>query len=304
MKSKIILSIFALLVINVSAQYNPQLIDTTKCWSTIDEYTAGGGVPYSFYNKFADDTLIGNINYYKVFTSYDEYMADWELTGFIRENDNKIYLRNLSNDEGLIYDFGAQVDDTIHINNNLSFWAGWQLDVVVSSIDSIYVEPAGEYRKSILVRETALPNPLYETWIEGIGSEAGVLFSGFKIMGATGTIYSLQCFFEDEILIYKNPSHSVCFYPLIGIPTINQIEGYISIFPNPLHTQSTIFLNKPYNENIEIEVRDIHGKLILKFQDIQTNEIILNRSQLSSGVYIITINNKNEIIARKKLLVQ
>ena len=81
-----IIYFIALLVFStVQAQYNPGLTDTTKRWSTIDQYTAGGGIPYSFFNKFSGDTLVGNVAYLKVWTSFDEMMADWELSGFIRE---------------------------------------------------------------------------------------------------------------------------------------------------------------------------------------------------------------------------
>jgi len=41
-----------------TGQYNPQLIDSTKTWSTINEYTAGGGIIYSFWNKFMGDSII------------------------------------------------------------------------------------------------------------------------------------------------------------------------------------------------------------------------------------------------------
>lgn len=303
MKRILLFPFLLIFTFNLFGQYNSQLIDTTKHWSTVDEYTAGGGIPYSFYNKFSEDTLIGNVNYYKVYSSYDEFMTEWELTGFIRDNNDKVYLRNLNNDEGLIYDFGAQIDDTIHINNNLSWWSGWQLDVVVSGIDSIYIEPAGEYRKSILVREAAFPNPLYETWIEGIGSEAGVLFSGFKIMGATGTVYSLQCYFENQEIIYKNPFHSICFYPTVGTPEINQLKNNIQLFPNPVKGISHLIIDDPNHNSLTIRIYNSTGIFIEQHKVVSPTRIKINSNNYPKGMYFYQVFESNKLIINEKFIV-
>ncbi len=55
-------------------------------------------------------------------------MEDWELYGYIREEDNKYYQRNLVGEEGLVYDFNVNVGDTLELNNPMGFTS---LEVVV-----------------------------------------------------------------------------------------------------------------------------------------------------------------------------
>ena len=42
-----------------------------------------------------------------------------------------------------------------------------------------------------------------ETWIEGIGSEYGLLGTGSRFL--VGGAYDLLCYYEEEYLVWQNP---------------------------------------------------------------------------------------------------
>ena len=90
MKKFIIASVLLGVIIQAQSQYNTQLIDPNKTWSIADQPWPGcGGVLYSFYIKLQEDTTINALNYTKIYQAFDEFMTEWELYGFIRQQENK-----------------------------------------------------------------------------------------------------------------------------------------------------------------------------------------------------------------------
>ena len=301
MKRRILLSILILLVINVSAQYNPQLIDTTKHWSIADQPCPGcGGILYSYYIKFQGDTLINSTVYTKVLKSYDEFMEDWELYALIREEDNKYYLRNLVNEEGLIYDFNVNTGDTVTINNPFGFMP---LEASIINIDSVFIEPANEYRKRIILFEYENFGS-EEIWIEGIGSLAGITESGWDISVLTGGHdYTLLCYYEEEELMYKDYLFLTCFYPIVGIHSHNHIEMNVSIAPNPVTDISYIKLENPCSEKLTIKIFNANGYLVKNHQIESSTKYKIDASTYSKGVYFYQVIKENQQIFNSKFIV-
>ena len=76
------------------------------------------------------------------------------------------------------------------------------------------------------------------------------------------------------------------------------ISSNIHIFPNP--TSRELFINGlPANENVDIEIFDIHGHLILKTFVTESNRIVLPSRLNSTRTYIVHIKGKNFIEIRK-----
>jgi hypothetical protein len=303
MKRLIILVIFLSTTINLFAQSNLQIVDPAKRWSYMEwqPWSPPPFVKFPFYIKFSGDTIINQSEYLKIWETNEEDSTYWYQKGFIRSDSNgDVYLRDMINNEGLAYKFDVVPGDTFSISNPFHFY---NFIAEVDEVDQVFIEPANEYRKRIKIIDYEGNSwGEEEYWIEGVGSLAGIITSGFHLYSLTGGVDDALCQWQNNSLVYSNPGFNFCFNTV----STNEIKATepATIFPNPLLTHSTISLNIPYNKNMKIEILDIHGKLIQKFQDIQTNKIILNRSQFSKGVYIISILNDNEIIARKKLLVQ
>jgi hypothetical protein len=301
MKRIIYSIVFLFIVFNLFAQDNLQLIDTSKMWSTLSYSSWMPSMHMTRYNKFLGDTLINQTEYMKVWEATDEGYSNWILKGFIREDTNgNILLRTLYDEEGLIYKFNVNSGDNLTINN--PFYCT-PCPTTVLDVDSVFIELSNEWRKRITLAPIN-PYGSEEYWIEGIGSLAGILHSSYHILPLTGGGYDLLCYWENESLIYSNPDYNFCYSSTVSSPDISISETGIIIYPNPVVNQSRISINFPNKKNIKIEIRDIWGKLIKRFQVNSSNEIILNRSQFNSGLYIISINDENKIIAQKKLIVQ
>lgn len=161
---------------------------------------------------FGNDTVINSLTYKKVLDYRGERNESeskaYDL-GFLRETeDNKIYwLVNLFGktlEEILIYDFNAQVNDTID-----NYW-------VVTNIDTVNV--LGVERKRILL--ITCDSQECE-WIQGIGDLSDLLKypskpkCGFNydiaIHTSGGSQYQLNCVESNANLIYKNNESNNCW---------------------------------------------------------------------------------------------
>lgn len=66
------------------------------------------------------------------------------------------------------------------------------------------------------------------------------------------------------------------------------------LFPNPTQNQLTLKLEDANNPNIsEVDVTDFVGKKILELKNLNTPEITINTSQLSNGLYLLSVKSGN-----------
>ena len=300
---KVIISFFTgLCFLSAFAQYNTELIDTTKIWSTVDTYTGGGGIMYSFFTKFSSDTVINNLTYTKFLRAYDEYMTEWELQGFIRQDGNKFFFRNLIGEEGLAYDFNSNVGDTLNINNPFGFYT---FQAIVIEIDSLYIEPANEYRKRIQLEFLEYSYYGIESWIEGIGSNAGLIVSGCKMAQLTGgPTYSLLCYFEDDELIYKNQYFDICYFPLVSVQENPEENLQISINPNPVTTVSNLSIKSGKNKNLPIVIFNTTGEQVEKFIILSPVNIKINSEKYGRGLFFYSVIENSEPVHTGKFIIQ
>lgn len=244
--------------------------------------------------------MINSSNYTKILRSYDEFMEDWELYGFIREEENKYYLRNLAGEEGLAYDFNLNINDTLEINNPFGFIP---IEVTVINIDSVFIEPANEYRKRITLFEYA--NFGYEEqWIEGIGSLAGLTQSGWDMTMLTGgDDYTLLCYYEDSVINFKTELYSLCFYPIVpGLANIQEEEA-INLYPNPVINSSYLEINNPKRQNFTIRIFNSTGSLVKEYQATSQTKIEIHSSNYKKGIYFYQVIENNQQIFNSKFIV-
>jgi len=299
MKKMILIFLLGVFFYPTFSQYNTELIDTTKIWSTVDTYTAGGGIMHSFYNKFGGDTVINSTTYTKVYRAYDEFMDEWELQGFVRQEDNSFYFRNLIDEEGLAYDFDVSVGEILFIDNPFAFYS---FEAEVTEVDSVYIEPANEYRKRIKLHGWS---SIEESWIEGMGSDAGIVMSGCKMGQLTGGgLYSLLCYFEDEELMFKSDSHPLCFYPIVDI-SVNDIEetDYL-ISPNPVIDISHLIIRNPESKNLNVKFFNSFGQLIDQYNSDTSFELEIRSADFSKGVYFYSIFEDNTFLTSDKFIIR
>jgi len=283
------------------SQFNPEIIDTAKIWSSLEYTNFPPWYKKTYYHKFMNDTIINQMNYHKVWESEDENHLYWTHIGYIRSDENNnIFFMNQGNMEGLIYKFDVIQGDTFTMNN--PFIYSYEFTVEVIETDSVFISPLGQYLKRIKLTDPNAPYAFEEFWVEGIGSLAGILWSGMHIHPLTGGLYDLLCQWQNDNLTYSNPDFLFCYNTNVSTSELLGEKPVLSVYPVPLTSQSFISLNSKDINNGILEIRDIFGNLMNKIPIVTNNKILLDRKQFKPGIYIIALFDGEKLITRKKLL--
>jgi acetyl esterase/lipase len=84
----------------------------------------------------------------------------------------------------------------------------------------------------------------------------------------------------------------------VGIQS-NSIDANVSLYPNPAKNIVTINTEKNI---LSIEIYHINGSLILRKEKINNNRFILNKLNLSSGLYIVDVQLEEGVVSRKLII--
>ena len=295
MKSFIsILSVFFSLT--TFSQLDNFIVNAEGLWSNLSIHCVPSGNEYSTYSvKFQDDTIIDGYTYQKIWRCDEENLANWTFYGFIRENENhQVYLKPPDYIEGLIYDFGVNVGDSIQaLNVYLS--SSNILNFVVVQVDSVLL--LDRYRKRISLFEYM--NNKEEIWVEGLGSYSGILNSCNNAYGGLCGGSEALCYKENDNLAYQNPDFETCYYSaLVGLNQTKLTSFKAS--PNP--TKDFITINFPTNSERRVEICDFSGKKVLNNLFFEKN-ILLNLQEVDNGIYIINVFDDKNYYLPYKLIV-
>lgn len=114
-------------------------------------------------------------------------------------------------------------------------------------------------------------------------------------------------FVEDSTLNDGGSIYLITFSDPLGPATsINEIiensNERCTIYPNPFNSNTAIYFN-PKAINYKIVIYNMFGKVIQIATNFSGDKFEINRNNLPSGLYLIQISHKNEIIETKKLLI-
>ncbi len=87
---------------------------------------------------------------------------------------------------------------------------------------------------------------------------------------------------------------------------VDNPENYnfdMNIYPNPADNYLKINLENIKDNEVEVLVSNINGKLIYRENQISNTVIKVNTSDFSSGMYFIQLQTKSEIIGQKKFVI-
>ena len=267
--------------------YEP-IIQEGNEWYTLDVIVNPGFPPNHHYSTLvhwiSDDTLVDGVRYTKVLETRNGEGTP-RLATLLREEDGKVWKRESATDI-LIYDFTAQVGDTLRFGDFHEF------DFFV--VDSISIEQIGgkDRRKFWFGLEydfTGEPVAI-ETWTEGIGSDMGLLFSGWYYV--TGGYYRALCFHQNGELLWQNEYYGTCMIDAVEEMDISPI----SLYPNP--TSEVVHIEGV--EAAEVQVYNSFGQLVKTVHD--ANEIPV--AALPQGVYLLRITDTDGKVYMNKIAVQ
>lgn len=272
-KTLFIAALLALAATNLKAQDYEPMIQEGNEWHTLDVIVNPGFPPYDHYTTLvhwiSDDTLVEGVRYTKVLETRNGEGTP-RLAALLREENGKVWKRESSTDL-LLYDFTAQVGDTVRFGDFAESFV----------VDSISFEQIGgvDRKKIWFGLEYDITGEPYaiETWTEGIGSDMGLLFSGWFY--ATGGYYQALCFHQNGELLWQNEYYGTCMIDAVEEMDISPI----SLYPNP--TSDVVQIEGV--EAAEVLVYNSIGQLVKTLQN--SNEI--SAADLPEGMYLLWITD-------------
>ena len=275
MRNNRLITLVALLMmaggVTMQAQEYEPIIREGNEWYTLNAIVCKDteGHYNTFVNWLSGDTLINEVRYTKVMETLNGEGTPYQVA-LLREEDGKVWETYNGNSEILLYDFTANVGDSLVCGYGDYF-----------VLDSISIEKIGgvDRKKFWFGLEYDFTGEPYamETWIEGIGSDLGLLYCGSYYF--CGGYYRALCFHQDGELIWQNPEYDACV--ITSVEEIN--DKVISVYPNPAMETVTI----DGVEAAEVQVYNALGQLVKTVRD--ANEIPV--TDLPQGVYLLRITD-------------
>ena len=81
-----------------------------------------------------------------------------------------------------------------------------------------------------------------------------------------------------------------------------------NIYPNPFNPSTTIIYHVPSNQNIEVNIYDLKGKvietLVNSFHGIGNYALDWNATSWPTGIYIVELKGNSKVITKKITLIK
>ena len=192
-------------------------------------------------------------------------------------------------DEGILYDFNLDIGDTAYIIN--MFCTHDSVQVIVENIDT--AEYFGIDRRQWHLNGSIRSE---EMWIEGIGSNMGILHSMYYHC-IVCPAWDLMCFQQGDQLLYSLYSSYDCY--VVNIDE-DEFEEIIEIFPNPA---SDKFEVRSSAFGIEmIRIYDMLGRQVLEKECDRSMQLTIDCSAYEPGLYHCQIKLPNQLITSKLII--
>jgi len=273
---------FFILMFSCVEVFSQKLVKDGHQWNT-SLYSFWSSSVYTSITKISGDTLVDGIVYSKLFIAGDTLSPNWVVSDrIIREDEEgKVFVKNGSSDESLIYDFNLEIGDSFM----------YQCYFTVASIDSVTLNN-GERRKRLQLN--AGSQNFGPVWIEGIGDAIGGLFGHINYCIADVSS-GLRCFYDNDELLYPE-APTTCFEEF-EVSVNNVLPSDIEIYPNPI--LETLFIRHGSTQIESFKLFDLAGKIVL--ETLYDGEEY-NLQHVSAGAYIILLKDRYGHVYSNKLV--
>lgn len=292
----IMAAFFTFAAFSATAQGNSQLLIPGKMWSSVEWMPWGGWYYKTYYNRFDGDTIINDIAYKKIWQAEDQNHSNWYLFGFIREDSTgSVFARSLSGAESLIYNFNLEVNDSVFIHNPYN---GLEYTTYVLQVDTIVIQPGGMSRKRIVLAPVDSFGK-NESWIVGVGSVAGILWSGLHAFSLTGSLNDLSCHWQNNNLVYNTNVFTNCWVTTVSVDEQNEGE-VLTIYPVPATSGSVIHFEGLPGNNYHFEIWNMFGQKVQSRPIYSGDKLVISPFRLKAGVYIMVLLSDNQVVKSLK----
>lgn len=286
MKKILLFVLFTFSIYSYGQEYTP-LLDNYNEWNFTYCYT--GCYTDIYYTD--GDTIVDGLDY-KILDGYHYISRGFLLREDIPER--KVYLNLLLNNtstEYLLYDFSLAVGDSIDMKNPITPFpenAGYY------TLDSIVPRPlvdGNEYRHFYFTpSESNTVSFNKATWIEGAGSLSIITApSGHVDINKVG---HLSCFYKEGVSFYTNLDSIDACEPTIILNTDAFHSPFSDVIISTQSSTNQLLLMNVANARF-IDLYDLNGKRLQSYTNLGSKDLIVNTSDLSSGIYMILMQTKD-----------
>ena len=291
---KIISGVVCCIVFQANAQTSNTIVNANSSWATLNAVVCPECPLWTQYLYFNGDSIVAGYSYKKIFSCDDKLHENIKYEGLIREQNKKTYFIPANSvKEYLLYDFSLEKG----MNFEYMETPEYPVSLYVKNVN--FVEINGIQLKQIQLAEVSVPDygAIRVTWIEKIGSLRG-LFNPCGVLDP-GAKRELFCYFQNNELVYKNPTYFECYYDkaediITSMQTLT-IDDY-NVYPNPVDDILTIFSSN--NSISYIEIFDILGKKIYNHTYTDTIDV----SSFPEGLYILKLYDANKQVSVFKII--
>ena len=191
---------------------------------------------------------------------------------------------------------------TVTDGNNCTQTASFSISQPAALSASIVQNPQNIY---VLIANTPMGgvSPYSYSWRE-LGSPNTALPSG---SGTTYNVYNPGTYYVKVIDAYGCPATSNSFTytappPPTGVMDLSAVMD-LSVYPNPFNSETTVDFGQVISE-ATIRILDVYGKLVERYDLLDTDKYIIKRTNKASGVYFIEIEIDKEELTTKKLIIE
>jgi hypothetical protein len=165
--------------------------------------------------------------------------------------------------------------------------------VVLPNTRMVLIDANGNYVKEFtsdqngLVDFYGLPDDNYEIWVDKIEIDNDVAPS----------VNTIQTLIHNNVEMILHDS-----YLELGYPTKTQTiknDYNLTIIPNPSNGIFNINFNAPENQNAQVHVLDLNGRIIQQLNANNTNTLTVDLSGFPSQVYLVRLVTDRNVIIRK-----
>jgi len=275
------------------------LLDTNKTWHVAEG--GFGAITNTYTYKCMGDTVYDGDQYHILWRSDEEFPVNWSKWGYIREEDHEVYYSpfNPSTIEPeLLYNFNAGVGDTLSVSC-FAYNSNNPAHLVIVEIDSVLIN--NEYRKRTWYDCAGWnESKNFRYWIEGIGSDNGLIEPGFYCTIICPTI-ELLCVKDDGDLLFMNEYFSECY--IVNVDETIQNNHLFEVYPNPA---KNYLLISPVSNNLvsnSLVLTSLQGIIIEEFVLNPEQPTTIDISNLESGLYFYKIIGEGRKAQIGKILI-
>ena len=297
---KLLIVLFFLNSLLVHAQPNPFFPMKDAVWE--EAYYGFAGGPFPTYTVTCGDTTINNEVYAKLYDlTLDSTgnIVDRLYRGASKTGADQVHFINTGTSASyLLYDFSLETGQSIELETIFG------LNTLTVIGNNLMTDNASITRRVIIFDSG-------EIWIEGIGSNKGVLTRGLGLVADYDPF--MNCFKYEDILVWSNettmPNCEFSFTELCGTTSSEHLlfleKINFKVFPNPIQSEAMIEIEGFEKlEQPEIRIFNLQGQLIQKILELNEEKISFFRKDLNAGIYVFELfDTKTTFALRKKIVI-